>query len=108
MANTEKVSKKKNNKNKNLKKMTNWKTFKITEHWFFPDDSYCYFDLDNYVSYRHNDNQKQIYCSYISPFKNWEKGDYIEIDLDKILVLSIRVKELLKSIFLLSFIILLF
>ncbi len=62
--------------------MTNWKTFKITGRFFRYDDSDCIFYLDNYIGF-HRGNYDRIHCSYISPFEDWETGDYIEIDLDK-------------------------
>lgn len=41
------------------------------------------FVLDNYIRYG-NENSKVITCADVAPFNDFEIGDYLEIDLDKI------------------------
>jgi len=63
--------------------MTNWQTFKIK---FKKKQEQVvlsiFFGLDNYVRYE-NENRNVISCVDVAPFKDFEIGDYLEIDLDK-------------------------
>jgi len=68
--------------------MTNWKTFKIL---IATEDGVLRFgcQLDGNIDYCHSSSSNKFQDSLLvfrnrPPFNTWKKGDYIEIDLDRI------------------------
>lgn len=62
--------------------MTNWKTYRITEVF---KDSWIglnYYELDDYINYK-DGRDKSIFLVNHPSYNTWEKGDYLEINLDE-------------------------
>jgi len=61
--------------------MTNWKIYKITGKSDYT--TYVTFWLDGCVIYSNRTDFNIIDCVNTFPFRDWQEGDYIEIDIDR-------------------------
>jgi hypothetical protein len=66
--------------------MTNYKTFEIIkkDSFSYPDANYIAFKTDSDITFQYGVRFNHIICINDYPFKGYEKGEYLEVDLDKV------------------------